>query len=334
MTHTAPQAGKSAVAADSPRYRFGSKTVSSTLLLPALPIARTTPEPSDILIERTQGAALVDADWIHHWQERYGVVLSLARRGDDFWLRFPDVADFQLQLALGRIGVLANADADDTTLEHLLVDQVLPRFVAQLDTLVTHASAVGICDRHALFLGHSGWGKSTLAGLLHGSGHRVLSDDCVQLIAQDGQILALSTYPSLRLLPDSLDQLFPGMDNTVRVADYSEKQRVPFAPRESDELAAPLHALYLLGDPAEVHDAPQISPLSPADACRALIEHSFRLDLGDRQASAGHFARCSAAARAIPAFQLRYPRDYAQGPALVSHIMQHLAGLSPGRSGN
>jgi hypothetical protein len=310
-------------------HHYASFTLRTTLPLPTLPAAtRGTP---DTLIEvalASRGAP-PHAHWQHHWRDGDDVVLSLARDGADYWLRFPDLADFLLQTGPCRVLAWPEADTDATTLEHLLVDQVLPRLLAHRHRLMVHGSALAIGARHALFVGASGWGKSTLAGLLEREGHVLHSDDCVELSAEGGRHVALSTYPSLRLNADSLEALFPSTQSSSPVAAYSEKRRVPQPSETAAPAATPVDALYVLCDPADAGEHTHIQPLSPAQACQALIRHSFRLDLGDRAANAAHFAQCSAAARAIPAFSLSYPRDYALGNRLVRDILDHLSQLPP-----
>lgn len=309
------------------RYCYGSITVDSSLPLPVLPIAATDDEV--VLIDRCPEACPGEVQWCHHWRDRDDVVLSLARQGTDYWLRFPHQADFLLQIEAGRILVVADTPADQDTLEHLLVDQVLPRFLAHRAQLVVHASAATIGRHHALFLGPSGWGKSTLAGLLQRHGHTVTSDDCVQLRRAHGRYQALATYPSLRLYSDSLGALFPGEPETSPVASYTEKMRVSLHLPDGFGQAVTVDALYLLGDPAEAGDDPRIAPMSPSQTCQALIAHSFRLDMGNREGNAAHFARCAAVVNAVPAFRLDYRRDFEQSGALVDAIARHVSGLPP-----
>lgn len=307
-------------------YRYGASTVCSTLALPALPAALAGTTVA-YCIDRTLQACPADIHWRHHWHDGDDVVLSLAQLGTDYWLRMPDLADFLFQPDAGRILVAPDACADDTTLEHLLVDQVLPRLLAHRGHLVLHASAVTLHGRHALFLGKSGWGKSTLAGLLQQRGHAVHSDDCVQLRVADGRHEAVPTYPSLRLYPDSLDTLFPDTVSTAPVASYSEKLRVPLQRPEGTNSAVPVAALYVLVDPATAGAAVRISALRPSQACQALIGHSFRLDLGDRAGNAAHLARCAAMVNDVPVFRLDYQRDFTQSAALVEAITRHLSSL-------
>ena len=306
------------------RYRYGSNTVLSTFLLPALPAtAEITGEV--IHVDHGQVACPSGVQWSHHWHDGSEIVLSLAQQGADYWLRFPYLADFLLETAAGRILVATNPVADDNTLEHLLLDQVLPRFLAHRSQLLAHASSATLGSRHALFLGPSGWGKSTLAGLLQRHGYTVFSDDCVQLCIANGRCEALPTYPSLRLYSDSLDALVPTPPQTGPVASYSEKVRVALALPDTGQIAVPVDAIFLLGDPAEGGDTPRVSLLGPSQTCQALIAHSFRLDLSDRDGNAAHFARCAAVVNSVPAFKLDYRRDFCQSSALVGAILKQLS---------
>ena len=73
----------------------------------------------------------------------------------------------------------------------------------------------------------------------------------------------------------------------------------------------------------------RIEPAHPAAICLALIRHSFRLDLGDRAASAAQLRQCGAIASAVPGFELHYPRDHARSDALLEALFAHLATLPP-----
>jgi hypothetical protein len=57
------------------------------------------------------------------------------------WLvdAFPDLAKFLLLPGNGRIPVVAVASADDNTFDHMLPDQVLPRFLTHRGQLLVHA---------------------------------------------------------------------------------------------------------------------------------------------------------------------------------------------------
>ena len=307
------------------------------LPLPSLP--RLPDDAPGLPITVVQGTAGIpdDLPWQHHWLDGDEALLSLARQDSDYWLRVPDYADFRIRLQPCSVQVVPlDAALDAATLEHLLVDQILPRVLAQLGGTLIHASAVRIGARQVLFAAPSGWGKSTLAGLLHRAGHRVLSDDCVQLVAgEDGRIGVIPTYPSLRLNTDSLDALFPDQGQTAPVAHYTDKRRVPMPAPPDLARPLPVDAIYLLGEPAQDRDVDvdvdevRIEPAHPAAVCLALIRHSFRLDLADRAASAAQLRQCGAIASAVPGFELHYPRDHARGGELIEALLAHLATLPP-----
>lgn len=318
---------------------FGAFSVSAPTALPNLSIAaERRPEQSTITLDWAAAGAPDGLSWLHHWTDGDEVLLSMAQQNEGYWLRVPGYADFFVRLRPCTVLVFpTHGSLDGLTLEHLLVDQILPRVAAQLGGTLIHASTIRIGERQVLFIGPSGWGKSTLAGLLYSAGHRILSDDCAQLIvAQPGHVRAVPTYPSLRLCVDSLAAIFPSQVGTVPVASYSNKRRIPIPAVEATDVTPQVDALYLLGDPAQNTRRIQITPVTPALSCLTLIRHSFRLDLFDREASALHLQQCGEIADAIPAFQLDYPRDYARQDELVDAVLGHIATLphlspSPGR---
>lgn len=308
---------------------FGSYVLCTAVPLKSLPTANFEDDDVSVIDIAWTTSPTADIDkWCHHWRDSDEVVLSLARQGSTYWLRVPDLGSYLLQLDPPRILISPDAASlDPATLEHQLVDQILPRLLAQLGELLVHASALTINGRNALFLGPSGWGKSTLAGLLQRRGHTVLSDDCVQVNPEGERFNAIPTYPSLRLFPDSLDAVFPDLVETTPVANYTEKRRVPMPPPTDVVGGVPIEVLYLLGDPAKADGSIRISPLRPAEICLSLIRHSFRLDLSDRVATVRHLDRCSAIARAVPAFRIDYPRDFALHDEIEQAITRHLTGL-------
>jgi len=269
----------------------------------------------------------------HEWLEGDSLVLRLSTHGGDYWLSAPGIADFCVRFAPSRVGVhVTGGMVDAAALEHQLVDQVLPRLLDHLGELMLHASAVRMGGRLALFLAPSGAGKSTLAALLQLRGHQVLSDDCVQLRPVDGDWTALPTYPSLRLLADSLQAVYPLAADARPVAGYSSKRRLAMASREAIEPAA-VDAIYVLGD-GDQGDI-TIAPLAAADACLSLIHHSFRMDLSDRAATIRHFARCGEMARSVPSYRFAYPRNFDRHDDIATAITRHVAaseahGVLPG----
>ena len=313
-------------------YRFGPARLASRLPLPVLPTEAHDGGPAELVLDarpvRNQPAQVTA--WRHHWPARDGsITLSLAAEGDGYRLRFPGLCDFLIDNDADALVAEPMASVDPHTLEHLVVDQLLPRVLAHRGALVAHASVVRVQDRAIAFLGHSGWGKSTLAGLLHGAGHSLLSDDCALLQPTAGRITVVPTYPSLRMFGDSISQTLGHATATTPVAAYSPKQRlmVTLAPAQAGGAHCPLQAIYLLNDPAEPASDHRITLLAPALACMALVEHSFRLDLASTTHTTDLLRQAAGVLRQVPAFALHYPRDYAGNAGLRQTVLAHLAGL-------
>ena len=214
------------------------------------------------------------------------------------------------------------------TLEHLLIDQALPRLLAGQGHLIVHASVASIQTRTALFLGSSGWGKSTMAGLLHRRGHQVFSDDCALLNPRNSRTLVTPAYPGLRLYEDSIEQAFPVPPITNAVSDYSNKQRV-IGLTTPINLSGPqrLDAIYVLSNPALTNGDATIRAMTPATACMALLEHGFRLDPTAHDESVRMLRQAAAVAKATPAYSLTYPHDFSQQDRLIDLLSTHLEGV-------
>ncbi len=274
--------------------------------------------------------------WVHEWREADGTpVLQLAHSAnpsgahDGCLLRAPTLCDFRIHPHAGTIDVDPHGDLDAHTLEHLLIDQALPRLLAGRGHLVAHASQVRIGSESALFLGRSGWGKSTLAGLLHQRGHPALCDDCVLLEVRDGQAFATPSYPGLRLYHDSIAQVAATIGALSPVSDYSDKQRVIglMLPPEALE-ARPVRAIYVLSDPALADAAMQVEPRLPADACMALVEHGFRLDPSANAETVQLLRQAAEFTRAAPAFSLQFPHDFDRQEELLGMLLDHFDSLT------
>ena len=313
-------------------YRFGQSHVASHVPLPVLPTATDRPmATADILLHAAPARTALEpvAAWLHHWPARDGTItLSLATHGSGYRLRFPGLCDFLIDTDAVRIQIQPTHALDPNTLEHLIVDQVLPRLLSHRGELVAHASVVRIQDRAIGFLGHSGWGKSTLVSLLHGAGHRLLSDDCALMVATTDAVHIVPTYPSLRLFGDSIGQTLGDDASTRPVAAYSPKQRLTLGPPEPQDSTCPLHAIYLLNDPSDPASHHRITPLPPALACMALVEHSFRLDLSSSSHTRTLLTQAATVLRHAPAFALHYPRDYATSAVLLDTLVAHATGLT------
>jgi hypothetical protein len=149
--------------------------------------------------------------------------------------------------------------------------------------MALHASAVVSESGAVAFVGSAGRGKSTVAALLAQSGWPVLADDCLVLERRGGALLAVPSYPGLRLWPDAAGALFSRCHDFARVAHYSTKRRVgpPALPWRGR--AVPLRRIYVLaGRPPTGGVRIAISPRTRREALFDLLAFAFCLDVEDR----------------------------------------------------
>jgi hypothetical protein len=250
------------------------------------------------------------------------------RTGAGYLLRFPGFADFEISKDGHDVAGWAVDGVSDATIDHLYHNQVLPLALSKSGRVVLHASAIEASGQAIAFVGASGRGKSTLAVAFARDGIPCIADDGLLLDAEDGSLWTVPGHPSIRLWEDSQRAL---------VGDGAAKApAVSFTPKErllaSDRIAFSgkrrrLGHLYLLGEPAadELLE-PLFEPVAPADALVELVRNSFLLETEAHDDVAGHFERLSAVVEQTPCRVLRYPRRYADLPAVTLAILEHARG--------
>lgn len=309
-------------------YIFAGHCVSSSICLASLPTAHDRERTPEFLI-LAAGESVGDQaplDWLHHWRHTDGTVtLSLAARAGDYLLRVPELCDFIFSPATRRITVSPLVQLSGHSIEHLLLDQILPRVLAHVGEPMLHAAMVEIDGNAVLLLGDSGTGKSTLAAHLHEAGHRVHSDDCVLIRMSTGSASSLATYPSLRLNPDSLARI--ACDGEP-MAEYSEKRRVKLAEGQTTGRALAISAIYRMDPVAADTNCGRIEPIAPMQACIALMKQAFSLDVTSPSEMGNILHSFGELANRAPAFSLDYPRRFEALPELVTRLVRHARGVA------
>jgi hypothetical protein len=308
-------------------YRFADLVVESDLPLAELERAGSGSPECAIRVDSTESPVPGSERWDHHWRSPDGaVVLSCARDGDRYRLLMPGLATFLIEDDGQAITCRPHASVPAATLEHLLIDQVLPRVLTHRGRLVIHAGCVVTPHGAVAFLGDSGAGKSTLCAEFATAGCSLLGDDGIVLRPVETGFEALTTYPGLRLHPDPLAVLFDRETSATPVAHYSDKRRLD---RRSASYAlatgpAPLVALYVLDTAAEIG----IAGMPHREAFMALLRASFQLHLNDSERSRELFLRVGALLDAAPVRRLSFPRDLAVLGAVRNAVLTDARELS------
>ena len=197
-----------------------------------------------------------------------------------------------------RIVYDVRAVVDARSVDHLLVDQLLPRTIGMVaDAVVLHASGVVIGGRASLFAGASGAGKTSLAlGLAH-RGAAYIADDAIVL----------------RVGPDDVaDRRAACLRRGVRRFDSSAdtpdgKRFVEVLPDVATSAGhAPVAHLYLI-DAADA-DTPAVEAVGASEALVALLATTFRLALDDAGVLAREMALLSEPTWLASVKRLHMPR--------------------------
>lgn len=244
------------------------------------------------------------------------------RRGQDFLLRFPALADFEVSADGLTVCCRPAPDITENTLEHLYLNQVLPLALSKRGKQVFHASAIETPAGAVAFMAESGRGKSTLAASFATSGFRFLTDDALLLEAVEGGYTVLPSHPSIRLWDDSRDVLIGADARQAPAVQYTPKARILYGGSMAFcTQAQPLRRVYFLGDGSAVELTIQRMP--PSLALISLVKNTFLLDIETRQTLATHFDQLSSMVALPIYYELDFPRRFEDLPRVREAIVRH-----------
>ncbi len=102
----------------------------------------------------------------------------------------------------------ADIKADLSSIRLFLFGSVMAALLYQRNCFLLHASAVQKNGVGFVFVGKSGYGKSTTAAVLVERGYKLVSDDlCMMLIDHNASVVLWASYPGMKLWHDSIDYL-------------------------------------------------------------------------------------------------------------------------------
>jgi len=254
-------------------------------------------------------------NWIHHWRDTDGEVLtSFAKQSNDFYLRFPNIADFLITNKGKEIICYRNIHTGEDTVRHLLLDQVIPRVLSHQDNIILHASAVMFGISCVIFIGESGMGKSTLAASFHQNNYPIITDDCLLVKFARNKLFCTPNYSGARLWEDSYQSVVNSEVNVKYTSDYSSKRRL-ILHRNPEKSEVPVNTIFILDQ--SVHsagphqDKVQLEPICGANMFINLVMNSFHLDITDLEKISSQFNHYGDIVNAdLKNYRLHYPRDH------------------------
>ena len=196
--------------------------------------------------------------------------------------------------------------------------------------IVLHASSVVIQNNVVAFLGHSGWGKSTLAAALHGHGHSVITDDILAINLEDAETPHIvPSFPQCKLSPEAAVALGKDPATLAPLCSHSSKRAYNFQTGFQNE-RLPLKNIYLLAK----GDSHSITPLSSKDAFSYLVSHTRAMAvLSDPTSLKTHFKQCTQLLRQISCYRFTRKPGLAELPDLVRLVEEHVKETSVEKPG-
>jgi hypothetical protein len=312
-------------------YRVYDQNVASEIPFRSMLPLSCAPESTIVFRQKADVTSPVEV-LIQEWhQDDEALTLAVFRLteggGRKYRLHLPEGADFYADIETGTVEFVAAEGATDDTIEHLYLDQVLPRVLAQQGRLVLHGSLVQLQGGQVVgFVGDTGLGKSTLAAAFYRRGAQMLTDDSFILQLSSERVLVIPGYPSLRLWPDMSEALLGDLSDSQQttMAHYSEKIRIVLDNTSQPPFDSPLfmQSLYVLS--TDETDAIKISASqSPPEALLALMSTSFSLDITEREQLTGSLDMCEQIiSSGLDIQHLAFPRRLDQLEQLVTIIEQ------------
>lgn len=257
--------------------------------------------------------------------------MRCAKIASGYLLHFPDLAGFVFSPSDSSIRCIPHRRTPAHTVNHLLLDQVLPLVLNYRGKEVLHGAAVATPYGACAFVGPTGSGKSTLAASFLSAGYSVLADDCVVLDRCGDDIVTIPTYPGLRLWDDAMAALFGTTGASAPVAHYTSKQRftaalsaTPMCPS-----AASLAGIYVI----ETSSSPQAASavtlerptLAEREALMTLLSLAFKLDIEDQSMLTREFDFLHHLVTRIPLRRMIIPDSFQTLPDIRADILHDLA---------
>ncbi|MEF8797067.1 MAG: hypothetical protein V5A48_11480 [Salinivenus sp.] len=222
-----------------------------------------------------------------------------------------------------RIVVDVAVDTSERLARHLILGVCTGLALHQKGHLTLHASAVGLEDGVAAFIGWKRRGKSTTASALHASGSRLVTDDIVA-IPPGNDAMVPPGFPQMRLDPEAVAATRSATPEALPRLHADHRKRIGRADRRFQREPRPLRCIYLL----EWGNDFEVEPLSPRDAFVRLLQHSYaQRFLGNTAATPSHFEKVNKLVEAVPGVKLERPRDLDRLPDMVRFVRSHFRSL-------
>ncbi len=294
-------------------YNLYGSTIAADLDLD-LPVA----EPAADVIRLQQGLTIprmVQNQWIagRTWFES-------ARAPGFYIMSWQGVADF----AVRDDGLEIHYNVDGRTpwavVQAYLLNQVLSQALLQRGRDALHGVACEAGGKAFLFVGGSGFGKSTLLSQLLLRGLRFVSDDLLVLSGKGNSVSVCRGLSRMKLYPDAIAASGIAFDEQIPMNPYTDKS-VCFL---SDDMVAqktqlPVAGIYVIDQtPSDTVCIRSLVGIEKFTALASNIFNSLETDLSRSRVGFNSIHSWSG----IPVWSLSYPRNLKKLPSLADRLFE------------
>jgi hypothetical protein len=199
--------------------------------------------------------------------------------------------------------------------------------------LILHASAIVLGGKAYLFMGHSGHGKSGLAGAFLQGGAPVLGDEMIPIERVNGRLVVLPGLPLLDLPGDLLRELELGElqlgEPPVDAGGLERGKRriyLDWGSAHHSSRPAALGEIFHLS-PYEREKRPEsisLQPVSPRAGFFLLVGNSYHQILREPEVMRGQLELTAAISNRVKITQLAYPHGCTSPHSLRQAVLEHL----------
>lgn len=254
-------------------------------------------ESDDFFCARREGLTFDPRDWLQHAALADGAL----------YLRCEDLLECVVAAGGRHIAWRRLGEPEPVSFEAHLLNFALGAALLQQGEEPLHATVVDLGDRTIGLLGDSGAGKSTLAAFLIARGGTLVTDDMLRVTFAADTVLAQPGPDRLKLFAETARRLLPDAVSRGHFNPLSGKLMLqPVAPAGRAPIARPLAALFRLGEAPEV----SVTRLRGAELVKAILASTMNTRLQTPARLARQFSFAERLARALPVYEMGYPRAY------------------------
>jgi hypothetical protein len=226
------------------------------------------------------------------------------------YIRWEGIGEFLVSADGSTIDCRRFDAASAESFEVYLLGQALSFALVKRGLEPLHAATIVINGEAAVFLGGSGFGKSSLAACFLDAGHRLLTDDLLVLHERSGRMFAYPGPPRIKLFPKLARRFLGGAARAARMNQETEKLVLPLDRQRSCLASVPVRAIYTLAPPRSSFRKQRIrfERLSPRAAFLEMTKHTFNYRVVDSDRLQRQFIEAARFVSIAPVKKIAYPR--------------------------